>query len=1119
MTQFLAAKEEDPELIGRLRNTLEGAGLGVGIDAFIGVLRGTKALRAGDRAGVEAATEEVDAAIARELGAARSPEQGGPQVARPDEPVTAAEAGSQWDTPLPDGQTAAATPVNPRIAELEKQLNDAQQDYAWADTADGRRAPKARIDAIEAELATLRGDSQKPTDAPRRASASGGAAGGGRASGESPGGAAKPSDVPPEVGMSRADVESFLDDVKFNREFSEPGLSRPRTGGLDIKPELEPSLTRTKGEWTVSTYRSPETLDATLRALVERGGKQTDKVVRSDAELQFRAKAAADELGLEPEIILAAGHRIAGLAGDIDVAVQTMRTLWRRTAVDVDAHVGKDLRKASDQEFANVVRDIHNAMTFGSYLATTKSAMGRGLRVLQLPDADTYARLVKDGDPQGVLRPGARGEKPLPVTREDAMDWLELWGVTTGNTRARQDFLHGLAAVPDQWTYLRTSLANSHTANVLSGLPSVFMNVVGPSIAGALRTVEKSTGGYAAALLERNPARRAELLTTANKAAVAYAQTFNDVSDAFQMALRAAEQGRPILGGGGSVTDVPLQFGPLTDSLIRAAGRQPSVAYAAGSALNWWPRAFMRLNNGLDEFSKRLAYLGEARIRAMVEGEAQGFRGAELQEFVAGRLASSTDDVGHAMDERLLEAAERTTLTGQVGTPGSLTARGFAYLNGARREFPELRYVLPVLSVPANALGETLRRIPGVNLALRETRDELLGHRGAVAQAEAYGRTMLGAAFMTAGFFMARAGMLTGAGPKEARDREEWLRTHEPYSILIGDQWVQYSRYDVIGGLLGIPATVFDNTVYRPLDQSSTDLAAAGAAALAGYFRDRAALRTANQLLTFGDNPAGADTNFLERLAGSTVGRIVVPNFVTQLGRNTTDPAQTIKGHWFDHVVDMVPFASRTLPARRNVFGEVIHKPQDTIFENLLPITFEKAIDWRDDPQLDELARLYETTGYAAGVTMQSDITGGYFDAASVRLEDGSDLFTAVARARGEVLVDGLTFREALMELFNSPDYEDAVDADASHRETVDGLTSRGYLVSQVSRDFNREARAEVARQSPTAARWLAVASLKDRGGAALRGYQARELAEADGRLFEALGIEIEAFEDRARGF
>lgn len=66
VTEFLAADEEDSELVGRLKNVIEGAGLGVMAEGLLAGLRGVKAMR---KARVTATSvDEVNKAIADAVG-------------------------------------------------------------------------------------------------------------------------------------------------------------------------------------------------------------------------------------------------------------------------------------------------------------------------------------------------------------------------------------------------------------------------------------------------------------------------------------------------------------------------------------------------------------------------------------------------------------------------------------------------------------------------------------------------------------------------------------------------------------------------------------------------------------------------------------------------------------------------------------------------------------------------------------------------------------------------------------------------------------------------------------------------------------------------------------------
>jgi len=517
----------------------------------------------------------------------------------------------------------------------------------------------------------------------------------------------------------------------------------------------------------------------------------------------------------------------------------------------------------------------------------------------------------------------------------------------------------------------------------------------------------------------------------------------------------------------------------------------------------------------MDEFAKRLSYFGEARAQFLVEGATNGLRGADLDKYVRDELHKTTDILGHANSASLLESAQRTTLTGDVGADGTI-ARGFASgVSKVRQDFPESRFILPIFNVPANALGETLRRVPGVNFLFKESNRELAGELGPVRQAEAYGRFVTGASLLGTGFGLSRMGLVTGAGPTDPRDRAVWLQTHQPYSMKVGDQWVDYSRYDLVGALFAIPATLYDRSVYAPQDKNWEHAMFGGIAAMAEYMKDRAALQTVSDLLTFSGSPTSNPESFFKRLAGTTVSQLAVPNFVTALGRGGLDPYVRAKTNIGDYILDRLPGMSRTLDPQRNVLGDYIHKPQDSLLEGVVPITIAPRIGYDDDPEIDEIGRLYEFTGSAIGVLSPKQMVGGAFDPREVTLEDGGSMFNSLARNRGTVTLDGRTLRERLAELFASDEYLDqerAVDTAGNRKRDDQGRVSRVALVQDVFEDYTAEAKRVTAEESPTARRWLAAAKAKA-GNSSMRDVSVDE-AVRNPDLFDALGIDITTYEE-----
>ena len=891
---------------------------------------------------------------------------------------------------------------------------------------------------------------------------------------------------------------------------------------VDVTWENAPDVIEDTGAWRIGSLGSTEDSKSLLRALAGKVAGSS-KIVRKDENLMGAAKMFADEIGeSDPEAFLQAARVIAGPLGDADTAMATLRTVWAKSSQEVtDFHLmGVDWANATDELVEEAGLRIYNLSVLSSLVQEAKTGLGRALRVNKLPNAEDYLNTLKMGGDDLADAANAavapRGMNPLPRTREELSDWYDLWSATGGDPKRQADFLQGILTVPAGGKYLRQSVANFFTASILSAPRTVALNIIGPASISVIRQAERLAGSAAMSI---NPlasaAERASARAVARYSAQAYVKTFTEIGDAFRMALIAAERNHTVVGGGGSTVDALTAFGPFTDNLLAAAGQKPSTSYTLGNLINVFPKAFARLNNGLDEFSKRMAYQGEVRVNAMVEAAEKGLKGEEFQTFVANKMKGAYDEVGHATDDQLLRSAERTTLTSTPGEEGSLLRKGANAINALRADYPEMRYLLPVFNVPVNALTETMRRlpiarIPGVNSFLfKETARELAGELGPVAQADAHGRTLLAAGFMMAGFQMNRTGQLTGAGPQNPTDRKVWLQTHQPYSIRVGDQWVRYDKFDILGGLLSIPATVADASTYLAEDQSAEEIMWSGVGALAQWFRDRAALRNATGLLALGDDPTKDAGSVFSQLAGSVASGFYPAALRTLITDGMTNPYTPLRRSWTDYVEAALPF--NEVEVIRNVLGEPVEKPLNSVTEALVPISMVKAVGYDTDPVLDELDRLYQATGYGAGADSKS-LSYGFFADKDVKLEDGRSIYTHAMQARQTIEVDGLTLRQALEELIDSDAYNEAVDGDSQKKETSRGEASRGYMVAQLFKTYNTAIKQQLASNSDLARAYLTAAAAKRADDAYLRGYSVEELV-ANPALYDAAGVNREGYE------
>ena len=1141
--EWLAQDPNDSVMESRFKGAIEGVVAEGAAEGVFWTLKAAKAVFRGDAAGAAAARAEARRAFNVE---------GDETPAIPMREATPEEAARE----NLDKSFAQARTEEARAAQIQRQLDDEAQQADLAGDAGG--APQ-----------------QTPPAQPGKADASGEAAGEGfeelpqgtRRGDATPDGgqqpvppllddaqealkrAGSPEELTPENFRLSADGKVIVskeskrlaDEAGYGRSFAEDtGVPRDdvifATAGRTVGTMDRASVTQFAeevAEWSargvddvagshpagafkITTLGDPEDIQPLLRALVDR---VPGKVAVSVDEMMAASARVADEIGQDTNAMLAFAEQAAGSTENLYAVMGATRTMWSRLAANVEKHLTVNVDALGDDAFEALATDIRNTMTFSGSFAQVKSSLGRGLYAARLPDADSYVRALRRGLPDEELAGKVPGAEPLlPRTKQEVKDWLEGWKAFDGDPTGRALWLENKFQLPAPGMYLRTSVANFFTANILSAPRTLMLNVVGPSLIGGIRTLEKTSGGFLGSLNPLLPvAQRRELLATASAAPQAYLQAMGDFQDAIKFGLQSLKSGQPVLGGGGSIRDAATQMGPISPGMLKAAQYNGNAsAYAIGNVINWWPRQLQRANAGLDEFAKRLSYMGEARAGFLVEGSTKGLRGKELNEFVREKLLSTVDSLGHAESDELLRSAERSTFTGQVGSEGSFS-RGFSEgVSKARQQFPELRYIMPIFNVPANALGETLRRIPVLGQVFKETQKELSGALGPVAQAEAHGRFITGAAMLGSGYGLTRMGLLTGSGPKDPRDRAVWLQTHQPYSIKVGDQWVDYSRYDIVGALFSIPATLYDRSVNRPQDEGWEQAMMGGMAAMAEYLRDRAALQNVSDLLALGSGTTDSG-QFLPRMINNTIAGLAVPAFVTGLARNPTDDVVRTKSSIGDYIWDKLPILSQELDPMRNILGEYVHKPQDSLIEGLIPLTMSSAFNPESDSVMAEISRLNESTGYAAGVITPNQTMGGHFDPRTVKLEEGDSLWNLITYNRSVVTVEGKTLREALGELFESDRYDQALDADASNLTLSTGEESRGALVSEVFADYNKAAKAQAAKDSPIAARWLAIAKAKSADDGRLRTVNAKEAAE-NPDLLESLGINIQNYEAAVAG-
>ena len=383
-----------------------------------------------------------------------------------------------------------------------------------------------------------------------------------------------------------------------------------------------------QGQLTLGNLGSPDETIALQRSILD---QLPPKEVRSDDDLLKTVAQGAAEMGQDPETIAAVAQQL----GKSDEGIALLRTTWNAATNEVNnLHLANiDWTTAEPELMTSAGEAIRNLSVLSQQFSLAKQGLGRGLRALQLPDAATYAKSIRDAAGTGNGGPALDDAEEgisglLPTTPQEMKDWFDLWGMIKGDPKQEAAFLEGKLTVPSGSFYLRQSFANLFTANVLSRPKTVLLNVVGPTFINGIRSLERATGAAVSSLQPGlSDADRAAFRVTAREAALAPLRMLGDVGDAFQMGLKAAEQNHTIIGGGGQTIDTQAQFGPITPNLLERANVDPNWQYSLGNLINIFPKAFARINNGLDEAAKRITYQSEVRIHALADAASQGLSG------------------------------------------------------------------------------------------------------------------------------------------------------------------------------------------------------------------------------------------------------------------------------------------------------------------------------------------------------------------------------------------------------------------------------------------------------------------------------------------------------------
>jgi hypothetical protein len=380
-------------------------------------------------------------------------------------------------------------------------------------------------------------------------------------------------------------------------------------------------------------------------------------------------------------------------------------------------------------------------------------------------------------------------------------------------------------------------------------------------------------------------------------------------------------------------------------------------------AMRAWFKTFLQ-SQSLSQFAYRAA-------------AKEGITGEALRDTITELLEKGTPE--------LLEAAAKKadvyTFQEELGKIGQVFVQA--------RDVPGIRYFIPFVKTPFNIAKFALERTP-LNIpriVLKATKGELKG--GALSDEAA--KILFGSMVGFGTYLSAKAGLITGSGPKE-KNQQDNLRSMgwQPYSLKIGDTYYSYGRLEPAASIVGIAAD-FAELEHSMNEDEKMNVAARLGGSIAKNITSKSFVMGFSQLTDAISDPERHGEKLFQGLAGS-----IIPA-ASYGATQATDPYYRKARSILDIVKSRIPLLSEEVPPRFNAWGEPMERPGEPIVRALSPVQVSEV---KVSPADAELARLKLGFNLPSRKIGGLELTEGEYES---MLQDGG----AKAKAKVTNLVKG----------------------------------------------------------------------------------------------------------------
>lgn len=338
-----------------------------------------------------------------------------------------------------------------------------------------------------------------------------------------------------------------------------------------------------------------------------------------------------------------------------------------------------------------------------------------------------------------------------------------------------------------------------------------------------------------------------------------------------------------------------------------------------------------------------------------------------------------------------------------------------------REDLPALKLVVPFFRTIINLQKQALEFsvlapvLPSARKALK---------KGGGARSDVLAKMTLGTAATIPLVHHALEGNITMAAPTNPAERDAfYAEGKQPYSVRLGDSWYTYNRFSPFSEWF-ITAAALAEAYNNEDDEKAAELTAHVFFSMTQNFFDKSFATGMHDLMEAFADPERAG-NWVENFAtGATI-----PNFIP-LAARVVDPVIRETDDLRDAYISKVPYLSKTLDPKRDVFGEPISRPGNAIQKIVSPVIPSPV---EVDMVREELASI----GYQMGFPGKT--AGGF------KMDD--ETYRIYQAASGKIIY------KALSQMIQNPGYQNL--SPRQKERAVDKIVreSRELVKSQVAQE------------------------------------------------------------------